>query len=222
MRQQEVSSPSGLRLAERFLCAGSSALLLSAAHLYPELWILSTFALVPFLWQANKIGFAGNCCLGLILGSCYIFVVSPHEMMTGLITFMLKVVFFSTVFSLFGIAVYFLKKHFGFNPVFIAAIWLPLEYGLTRYTGLANFFLRSLDDGSILFRLASLLGLLMISFLIVGINAYILVALEQVVEACSGPVTCPQSTEKTLIKPISVLVPRSFHYHYIHCRAPPI
>ena len=38
-----------VRWTEAFVCAGSSALLISAAHLYPELRFVSLFALVPFL-----------------------------------------------------------------------------------------------------------------------------------------------------------------------------
>jgi apolipoprotein N-acyltransferase len=163
-----------------FLSAGSSALLLSIAHLRPELWFLSLFALVPLLWRLNRTSLAGSILLGVILACCYAFVTFISEALIAPGSFLLNLLLLSLVFSIFGMAVYVVRKYIGFSPIFIAAIWVPLEYILIRYPGMGGVLISQTADSSGLLRFASLFGILMISFFIMLVNSILLVLIEYV------------------------------------------
>ncbi len=169
-----------VRLLAHFICAGTSALILSIAHIYPEYWFISLFALVPLLWQLNRTTLAGSILLGVILAGCYAFVAFIGEALAAPADFLLNLLLLSLVFSIFGMAVNGAKKYIGFNPVFVAAIWVPLEYFLIRYPGMGGVLSFPTADSSELIRFASLFGLLMISFFIVLVNSIILMLIEYV------------------------------------------
>lgn len=172
-----------IRLLENFLCAGTSALLVSIAQLYPEFWFVSLLALIPFLWGVIRANLAAAVVLGVMLATCYALVAYPTELWTIPGIFLLKLLALNMIFSLYGILVSRLKKRIGFNAVFIAALWLPLEYALSNYAGLGNLFTLSTTESSLLVRIGSLFGLLMISFVVVLINSLILIMLRHVVQA---------------------------------------
>ncbi len=163
-----------------FLCAGTSALILSIAHIHPEYWFLSLFALVPLLWRLNRTTLAGSILLGMILACCYAFVTFIGEALVAPGNFFLNLLLLSLVFSIFGIAVNRIKKYIGFSPVFIAALWVPLEYFLIKYPGMGGVLSFPTADSSGLIRFASLFGLLMVSFFIVLINSALFMLLEYV------------------------------------------
>ncbi len=56
---------------ENFLYAGISALLLSICHLFPEYWLLSTIALVPFFWRLKTTNILNSIIIGITFGFCY-------------------------------------------------------------------------------------------------------------------------------------------------------
>lgn len=168
------------RLLVHFICAGTSALILSIAHLHPECWFVSLFALVPFLWRLNNASLPGSILLGVMLAACYAFVAFIGEILISPGEFFLKLLFLSLVFSIFGLCVNLAKKYIGFNPIFIAALWLPVEYILAHYIGLRDIFTFALADSGITVRFASLFGCLMVSFAIVLINSLILILIELV------------------------------------------
>ncbi len=68
-----------LNLLVHFICAGTSALILSIAHIHPEYRLISLFALLPFLWRLNRANLLGSILLGVILAVCYIFVAFTGE-----------------------------------------------------------------------------------------------------------------------------------------------
>ena len=168
------------RLLAHFICAGTSALILSIAHVHPEYWFMSLFALVPLLWQLKRTTLAGSILLGVILACCYAFVAFIGEALAAPGDFILNLLLLSLVFSIFGIAVNGVRKYIGFSPVFVAAIWVPLEYFLIRYPGMGGVLSFPTADSSELIRFASLFGLLMISFFIVLVNSVILMLIEYV------------------------------------------
>lgn len=169
-----------LRLLVHFICAGTSALILSIAHLHPECWFVSLFALVPFLWRLNNANLPGSILLGVMLAGCYAFVAFIGEVLISPGEFFLKLLFLSLVFSIFGVSINLAKKYIGFYPIFTAALWLPVEYILTHYVGLKYIFTFALADSSITVRFASLFGCLMVSFGIMLINSLILMLIELV------------------------------------------
>lgn len=168
------------RLMAHFICAGISALILSIAHIHPEYWFLSLFALVPLLWQLNRTTLAGSILLGVILACCYAFVTFIGEALAAPGDFLLNLLLLSLVFSIFGIAVNGVRKYIGFSPVFIATLWVPLEYFLIKYPGMGGILTFPTADSSELIRFASLFGILMISFFIILVNSIILMLIEYV------------------------------------------
>ena len=168
------------KLIAHFICAGISALILSIAHLHPEYWFLSLFALVPLLWRLNRTTFAGSILLGVILACCYAFVTFIGEALVAPGSFFLNLLLLSLVFSTFGMVVNGVRKYIGFSPVFIAAIWVPLEYFLIKYPGMGGVLTFPTADSSGLIRFASLFGLLMVSFFIMLINSALFMLLEYV------------------------------------------
>lgn len=185
-----------LNLLVHFICAGTSALILSIAHIHPEYRPISLFALLPFLWRLNRANLSGSILLGVILAVCYIFVAFTGEALVASGTFLLNLLLLSLIFSIFGIAVNRVRKYIGFCPIFIAALWLPLEYILTRYSGLGSIFAFSNTDSGFVVRLASLFGLLIVSFGIVLINTIVLKFIQYVMEKASSNCDYPAIKDK--------------------------
>lgn len=211
-----------LPLLEHFLCAGTSALLLSIAHIYPEYWFISLFALVPFLWRLNKVNLVGSVILGIMLAGCYAFVAYTAEILVAPSAFLFNLFCLSLIFSIFGIAVNRLKRFIGFNPVFIAALWLPLEYILAHHTGLGNIFTFSNSGSGFVVRFASLFGFLMLSFGIVLINSLILMFIEHVGQKGFSKSKFKFAKEIKIYLDFEGVIPVKRWYYIPNPRAPPI
>lgn len=211
-----------LQFLEDFLCAGSSALILSVVYLHPEYWFISLFALLPFLWRLTRANLCGSLVLGIILASCYAFVAFTGEVLVSPWTFLFKLFLLSLVFSVFGIAVNRIKRYTGFNPLFIAALWLPLEYVLSHYAHLDSIFTISGTDSTLLIRIGSLFGMLLVSFAIVFINSLILLVLKRVVQALRSHTTFPAKDHKRLYPSFKDIILERRWYYFPDPRAPPI
>ncbi len=168
-----------LRSVVNSLFAGSSALILSLSYLYPDLKFLTIIALVPFLWRLLKIEIAESVILGICMGSLFVIGTSLSEIWLSPMIFAARFFCLSIIFALFALGVNRVKKHLGFNPVFIALLWLPLEYILKNYAHLGFIFSTGSTDSGFFFGIGSLFGFLMVSFFIVLINSLILVFLRQ-------------------------------------------
>jgi hypothetical protein len=248
----------GIRFAENFLWAGSSALLISLAHLYPQYWFIALFALIPFLWgivgrvpnlpQSRRSGseplpVAGGVTrhlhvskpsfsdgfrptnalvLGIMLATCYAIVAYPSELWLNPGAFLLKLLALNLIFIAFGIAVNLFKKHIGFNVIFIAALWLPLEYALSHIAGLENLFTFAADKSNLLVRIGSLFGLLMISFVVVLVNSLLLILFKHAVEALQEKSTFPVKEAKRIYLPFKEIFLERRWYYFPDRRAPPI
>ena len=167
-----------LRIIGIFLPAGISALLLSIAHFQPLLWFISLFALVPYLWKLKRIDLQGSIILGTTFAICFSLVVFIDELLLSPAVFGFKVLVLIIIFSVFGIAVSRTSKHICCYPIFIAALWIPLEYFLIHYTGIEEIFNSKSIGPNWLIRMGSLFGLLTISFFIMLINSVILLLFE--------------------------------------------
>ena len=118
--------------------------------------------------------------LGSVLAVCLSLVVFVEDLGGAPGTFFFKLLVLSSIFSLFGIIVNRIKKHLGYCPVFIAALWLPLEYCLIRYTGAGILLDLRVADSGWLARISSLFGLLTISFFIVLVNSVSVLIIDYV------------------------------------------
>lgn len=210
-----------LQFLESFLCAGSSALLLSLAHLHPGYWFVSLFALLPFLWRLNKTGLSGSLVLGMILAGSYACVVSTGEILLSPWSFLVRLLLLISVFSIFAVTVNGLRRRIGFNPIFVAALWLPFEYVLTRYSGLGSIFAFSDCNSGFLIAFGSLFGFLSVSFGIVLINSAILMLVEYVGEKVPARGACGGVKVKTIRTSFKKITIVRGCYHLPELRAPP-
>ena len=213
-----------IRFLESFLCAGSSALLISAAHLYPEFWFVSLFALIPFLWRAIRVSLFESIILGGLLAASYCFVSFRLELWATPGAFLFTLVGLIALFALYGTVVNRIKKYIGFNVIFIAALWLPLEYTLSHYAGLESLFASSPDKTGlpVLLRIGSLFGMLMISFVVVLINSLILVILRHVAQVLLSRGTLSIPDDKRPYLPFKEIILERRWYYFPDVRAPPI
>ncbi len=213
-----------IRLLESFLCAGSSALLISVAHLYPEFWFVSLFALIPFLWRAIRVSLFESIILGGLLAASYSFVAFRLESWATPGAFLFTLVGLIALFALYGTIVNRIKKHLGFNVIFIAVLWLPVEYALSHYAGLENLFTLSPDKTGlpVLLRIGSLFGMLMISFIIVLVNSLILIILRQVAQVVFSRGTLSIPDDKRPYPPFREIILKRRWYYFPDVRAPPV
>ncbi len=221
MRVNPPEEDKSLRFTEDFICAGSSALILSLIHLYPDYWFLSIFALLPFLWRLTSTNLSGSIILGTILGNCYAFVAFTDQILISPWIFLLKLFSLCIIFSAFGVAVNRINRYTGFNPIFIAALWLPFEYALCNYTHLENIFTFSGTDSTFLIRISSLLGILMVSFVIVLINSLILIAIRRAVQAFCSETKFSLEDKKISYPFFKEVILQKLCYYYPMRRTPP-
>lgn len=207
-----------------FLCAGSSSLLISLAHLYPQFWFVSLFALVPFLWRAIQASLKESVLLGCLLAtSCYLVgFPSGTEVAAGVI--LLQLLGLNAIFAVYAAGVNRIGRHIGINAIFVAALWLPLEYAISHWAGLESLFTLSASelDWPILTRIGSLFGMLMVSFVIVLVNSLVLLFLRQVVQALSTKAGHPARVEKPIYAPFKEILLEGHWHYYSDPRAPPL
>lgn len=176
-----------VRFLEDFVCAGTSALLISTAHLHPHSWPVSLFALIPFLWRAARVSLLEAAVTATVLGTSYCFLTIGFSSVPASDRILIELLIPNALFVSYGIAVNRIAKHVGFNAMFIAVVWLPLEYGLSHHAHLKGVFDFCGTDSSILPRIVSLFGTLMVAFLAVLVNSLILIVSERIVRAlCSA------------------------------------
>lgn len=174
MEATDVTKDHSLRFLETFLYAGTSVLLVAAPRLHPDFSFISLFALVPFLWRAIHVNAIESLVLGASFGTMFYFVTAQFSQAgipTIVFPYLTAVI---VLLSLYGLAVNRIAKHIGINAIFLAVVWLPVEYVLGICTHLRGIFVFSDLDSPIVVRMNSLFGVLIVSFLIVLINTLIL------------------------------------------------
>ncbi|MFQ6008586.1 MAG: hypothetical protein ACE5K8_06490 [Candidatus Zixiibacteriota bacterium] len=211
-----------IRILENFLWAGTSALLIAAAHLYIALWWLSLVALAPFLWRTVKATLFDSFILGAFLAISYCFVAFPVHSLFVPSQLLVNLLAFNFLFIFYTVAVNRIGKHIGFNAVFIAALWLPLEYALSHYAGFVGIFALSIGDSSLAYRIASLFGLLMVSFVVVLVNTLILIFVKRVVDVLRSKAIFPVKVVKQAYPPLKEIFVERRWYSFPDVRAPPL
>jgi len=221
MQANRLTGDKIFRFIEDFICAGSSALIISLIHLCPAYWFLSIFALLPFLWKLTSANLLRSIILGTILGTCYTFVAFTDQILISPSIFLVKLLSLCLIFSAFGVAVNRINRYTGFNPIFIASLWLPFEYALFHYAHMENIFTFSSTDSAFLIRISSLFGILMVSFIIVLINSLILIAIRHAVKAYCSETNFSLEDDKIHFSFFKEVILQKFHFYYPMLRAPP-
>ena len=161
-------------LSVSFLCAAGSAILLSFTHVFGELWFVSFFALVPFLWRLRHVNLRGAIWLGMMLATFFVCATSVSDLILAPKIFLLKLFSLNIAFALFGLLINSARKRLGFDPLFVALLWFPMEYLLIRYAGLETVFSVSNSGSSLIIGFCSLFGILAASLAIVLGNCLLL------------------------------------------------
>jgi hypothetical protein len=213
----------GVCFLESFLPAGTSALLISVSHLRPEYWFVSLFALVPFLRRAVRVGLFESMALGALLATSYCFVTVGIAAWGTPSAFLLKLLSLNVFFALYGLLVNRISKHIGFNVIFIAVLWLPIEYALNHYAHMGSIFTLQEGRGSTVFlRISSLFGVLMLSFFVVLINSLILITTEHFLRALCSSATLPAEDKQGLCEIYREMAVKKSCDYFIDPRAPPL
>jgi uncharacterized membrane protein len=173
------SKPALVILAESFIFAGSSALLLLVVNSFPEYWYVSFFALTPFLYrimkatcgERSRTAPGESLRLGFLLGLCF-FGVSMIDSPLGCpLPSLLKLLWGTGLFALFGWAVGWARHRWGFNPAIVALLWVGLQVGLVKL-GLVGELLGEAKLSHPYFGgLFGLFGFLTVSAIIVLLNS---------------------------------------------------
>lgn len=162
------------QLRTNLICAGSSAVLLTFAHVHAELWFVALFALVPFLWRLPSLSRGQASGLGMMLATVYMIAANAGELSVAPVAFAYKLVVVNMIFALFGLAINRLSKKMGVNPLIVALVWFPLGFFLAEFYGPTESLLIEQSGGELLVGFGSLMGVLLWSALIVFANTLIL------------------------------------------------
>jgi hypothetical protein len=178
--------------AESFIFAGSSALLLLVANLFPHWWYFSFFALTPFLYKiiSAKGGSASggkaapdeSFRLGFLLGLSFFGASAVNSLFTSPLASVLKLISGTALFALFGWTVGWARQRWGFNPSIVAMLWVGLELGLVK-VGFVGGLLGKAEFSQPFFGgLVALFGGLTVSAIIVLLNSLLVLAIVKTLE----------------------------------------
>jgi uncharacterized membrane protein len=168
--------------AESFIFAGSSALFLLFANLFPNSWYFSFFALVPFLLRTIKASPGESLRLGFLFGLSF-FTVSVIDSLTiSPVSSVLKLLSGIGLFALFGWAVGYARNRWGFNPSIVAVLWVGLEVGLVKLGFVSGIFGKAEFSHPLLHGMVGLFGFLVASAIIVLLNSLLVLAIVKTIE----------------------------------------
>jgi apolipoprotein N-acyltransferase len=183
--------------ADSFLFAGSSALLLLVANLFPHYWYFSFFALTPFLYRIIKASPFESLRLGFLFGLSFFGASSVNFFVISPLPFLLRLVSGTALFALFGWAAGWARKHWGFYPSIVAVLWVGLEIGLVKL-GFTQGLLGEVEfSNSFLHGLVGLFGLLTVSAIIVLLNSLLALAIVKTLGAAKAKVKTSAEDKRT-------------------------
>jgi len=176
---------SGTSWAADFLVAGISALLLLCANLFPHYWFLSLFALIPLLNRIIKAQPRQALRLGLFFGISFFGVSLIDLCIVSPTVALAKLAGGTALFALFGWAVAWGRRRWGFNPLIIALFWVVLDLGVIKLGFPRGLLAEGKASHPLFGGMVALFGFLSISFLIVLFNSLLIYALEAVITLAS-------------------------------------
>ncbi len=182
--------------AEDFLFAGSSALLLLVANLFPAYWYVSFVALTPFLWRVSRALPKEAFRLGALLGGTFFLFSSLEALALAPIATALKIVSGAALFALWGWGVGVARLYFGFNPIIVAGLWVFFELGLVKLGYTSGLLVELIPSNSFFWSIITLFGLGFLSFAIVLINTLLIRAIEYFAKALAAQNPIPSSSDQ--------------------------
>lgn len=222
MTGEPVHHKRSTELVISFLLTGGSGLLLALAHIFPELWFLSLFALVPFLWHVERVDLTGAVLLGFLMAICYVFGANADELLTDSKTFVLRLILVGSAFAVFGVATNLTRRSPTLSSGLIVLLWFPVQYALIRYAGLGQVFSVSDSGSNMLVSVCSVLGVVAVALAITLVNLIAYQFIKSIVEKIGPRVRRPTDAGVRF---------RSLHEHALYeaaryCfpdrRAPPV
>ena len=175
--------PAGRCLGFSILCAGITSLLFSLIHFYPEYWLLSLFALVPFLRQVYRASSSESLVMGAVLASTYCMITSGFRTDLNPDLLSSRFLVMNALMIGYAIAVNRTVKKTGINPIVTAILWLPLEFVLIHHSGLDGLLTLQESNSALLAKTGSVLGILMVPFLIVFVNSFFLMVTDRLIRS---------------------------------------
>lgn len=168
--------------AESFMFAGTSALLLLVANLFPHYWYVSFFALTPFLYRIIKASPGESLRLGLLLGLSFFGASMPGLLAGSAASPLLKLLCGTALFGLFGCTVGLARRRWGFNPSVVALLWVGLQAGLMKFGCASGLLWEGGWSHPFLHGLIGLFGFLAASAIIVFLNSLFLLVILKTLE----------------------------------------
>jgi hypothetical protein len=222
-RQRSSSGENSLvlRWAKSFLFAGGSALLLFLARLFPHFWYFSLFALTPFLYRIITGSPQESPRLGFLLGLSFFGAYLGHSLVVAPFAHLPMLIAGTFLFSLFGWAVGWFRRRWGFSASAAALLWVGLETGLLRFGFAGGILAKSGLSDPLLQGLASLLGFLTVSALIVVLNSLLILAVLRTLEMVGRWREAVEKEERTWCTASGRSSPAETAYLVPEGRAPP-
>ncbi len=184
--------------------------------------LVSIFALIPFLWLVLRAGKNRAALTGLFLALSYGFVSLPVFGVRISVEEILKLLILCLIFVSYSLIVNGLKRRAKLDIVLVALLWLPLEYVLRRFGWTDGLWPVALADSDLFLRIASLFGVLTISFGIVLTNFLIIVFIGRILGALPRrPVLSTTSDSEPIITDIHIPSPRQW-FKFPDVRDPPL
>ena len=168
--------------AESFIFAGSSALLLLLATLFPQYWYFSFFALTPFLYRIIKATPGESLRLGFLFGLSFFGVSVVNSLTTSPLPSVFKLISGTALFALFGWTVGWARERWGFYPSIVAVLWVGLEMGLVKLGFVGGLFGEAGFSHPFLHGLVGLFGFLAASAIIVLLNSLLILVIVKTLE----------------------------------------
>ncbi len=168
--------------AESFIFAGSSALLLLLATLFPQYWYFSFFALTPFLYRIIKATPGESLRLGFLFGLSFFGASLVNSLFTSPLVSALQLLSGTALFALFGWTVGWARKRWGFYPSIVAVLWVGLEMGLVKLGFAGGLLGEAGFSHPFLHGLVGLFGFLTVSAIIVLLNSLLVLVVVKTLE----------------------------------------
>ena len=191
--------------AESFIFAGSSALLLLIANLFPHWWYFSFFALTPVLYRIIKASPGESLRLGFLLGLSFFGASSVNSLTISPLSSVLKLLSGTALFALFGWSVGWARERWGFYPSIVAVLWVGLEMGLVKLGFAGGLVVNEVNlllgeagfSQPFLHSLVGLFGFLTISAIIVLLNSLLVLVIIKTLGVTRPSGKTVQGNERT-------------------------
>jgi hypothetical protein len=203
------------------LSAGASALLLSIAHLRPQFWFISFFALLPFLWRLRRLNAGRAVTLGITLAVFFVLGNCADDLIGAPKTFLVKLLSFGVAFGFFAYIVRRATRKLGFDPLFVALVWLPIEFVLIRFAGLESIFTIADSGSPFIVRFCALFGVLLGSLVVLWSNSFLLLIIQRVGDRMPSRSRAPVEILQPAFASVTKEVSEGGSYSLPHVRAPP-